>query len=80
MYRSTNDKNDDVHLTEIDMVKIRRQYVSSNYSVTDGTIHVVTADKLEKYVKMMRKYYWAGDFIRKNQKELVAIHKEWMET
>lgn len=78
MYRSTHNKNDDVHLTPIDIAKIRRQYVSPNYTVTEGTIHVISADKLEKYVKMMRKYYWEDDFIRKYQKELVVAHKNSM--
>lgn len=76
MYRSTNNKSDDVHLESIDMVKIRRQYVSSNYSITDGTIHIISANKLEEYVNMVKKYYWQGDYIIKHQQELVKTHED----
>lgn len=56
MYR-TIQKNEKIELESIKFARIKKEYLSSAHSESEGEIHIVSSDWLDEYLKMMKDTY-----------------------
>jgi len=56
MYR-TIEKNESIELEPIKFARIKKEYLSSVHSESEGEIHIVSSDWLNEYLSMMKDTY-----------------------
>lgn len=74
---SSEVKNGQPSLQQIDYAQIQKNYRSQNYNEILGTIHIVNYNSLDRYIQLVNNYYWSySGYILNNQDHLLKLVKD----